>query len=229
MVCAGRKKLMARSRAGGHVDRGGIADHQRAGRDGDRGASAEGEAGGGDEIDGAAALADADVGRADGERVGAELVGEDDADLRAADGDVHDLAQGGVGRAVDESGGRARAALGAAGAWRGLQRRGGVGVCVEARRGRGRVGAEARPRAARRQPGRGRPVVGGHGRGGPGANPVVGRRAARRARSAVAARASRRKRLGRKVAARVCWSRRVVNLGRKVSAAPYYAGFAVAR
>ena len=101
---------------GGQVHRGGIADHQRAGRNDDGGASAEGEAGGGDEIDGAAALADGDVRRADGERLGAELVGEDDADLRAADGDVHDLAQGGVGRAVDDGG---RTGGRACGSWRG--------------------------------------------------------------------------------------------------------------
>ena len=84
---------MARSEAAGSLTVRGIADGERAGGDDDRGASAEGEAGGGDEVDGAAALADGDVGGGDGERVGAELVGEDDADVRAADGDVHDLAQ----------------------------------------------------------------------------------------------------------------------------------------
>jgi hypothetical protein len=97
MVCAGRKRLMARSEAAGSFHRGGIADHERAGRNDDRGASAEGEAGCRDEVDGAATLADSDVGSGDGERFRAELVGEDNADLRAAEGDMHDLAQGGVG------------------------------------------------------------------------------------------------------------------------------------
>ena len=101
---------------GRQVHHGGIADDQRAGRNDDGGVSAECEAGGGDEIDGAAALADGDVRRADGERLGSELVGEDDAQLGTADGDVHDLAQGGVCCAIDDGG---RTGGRACGSWRG--------------------------------------------------------------------------------------------------------------
>jgi hypothetical protein len=84
-------------RLGREIQRGRVADRQSPRRDDDRGVSAEGEAGGGDEIDGAGALANGDVCRADGERLGAELVSEDDADHGAAERDMHDLAQGGVG------------------------------------------------------------------------------------------------------------------------------------
>src|SRR5271154_3695236 len=97
----GKEEADGKVRAGGQVDVGPVADGERAGWDGDGGASAEGEAGGGDEIDRAASLADGDVRGADGERVGAELIGEDDADHGAADGDVDDPADGGAGGSVD--------------------------------------------------------------------------------------------------------------------------------
>jgi len=78
---------------------GGVADDEGAGRDGDGGTAAEGEGVGGGEVDFAMACAEGDVRGADGEGVEAELVAEDDADGGAAEGDVDDLAVGGVGRA----------------------------------------------------------------------------------------------------------------------------------
>ena len=85
---------------GGELEAGGIADGEGSGGDGDGGASAEGEGAGGGGVDGIAAGAEGDVGRADGEGVEAELVADDDADGGAAEGDVDDLAVGGVGCAV---------------------------------------------------------------------------------------------------------------------------------
>ena len=100
----GQEKADGEVGASGQVKICGVADDQRTGWDGDLGASAKGKARGGDKVDGAAALADGRVCRANGKRVGAELVGEDDTKLRAADGDVYDLAQGSVGESVGGQG-----------------------------------------------------------------------------------------------------------------------------
>jgi hypothetical protein len=78
---------------------GGIADREGSGRNGDGGSAAEGKGAGGGGVDFAVARGEGDVGGAYGERVSAEFVGEDDADCGAAEGDVDDLAEGGVSAA----------------------------------------------------------------------------------------------------------------------------------
>ena len=94
--------LLGQVEADGHVGEGGklevdgIADDEGSGRDGDGGTSAEAEGVGGGQGDVAVACAEGDVGLADGEGIEAELVGEDDAYDGAAEGDVDDLAEGGV-------------------------------------------------------------------------------------------------------------------------------------
>src|SRR6185312_10363118 len=77
----------------------GIADHERSRRDGDRRPSIESERARSGGVDLAAPGAERDVGCSDGQRVAAEFVGQDDADGGAADRDVDDLAEGGVGAA----------------------------------------------------------------------------------------------------------------------------------
>ena len=104
MGCAGRKRLMARSVAGGSLSATGSLTASAPGGmvTAVRPAKVR-----------PAALARSmvlppllmrDVRGADGERRGAELIGEDDTHGWAADGDVDDLAQGGVGGAVDDGG-----------------------------------------------------------------------------------------------------------------------------
>lgn len=76
---------------------GRVADHHGSWRDDDGGTAAEGEGVRGAEVDLAMAGGEGDVGFADGERGEAELVTEDNANDGAAEGDVDDLAVGGVG------------------------------------------------------------------------------------------------------------------------------------
>jgi hypothetical protein len=73
-----------------------IADHQGAGGNDDGCLSAEGERGSGSR-DSAGARAEGNLRRADGERVEAEFVGEDDPDRASAERDVDDLPEGGAG------------------------------------------------------------------------------------------------------------------------------------
>ncbi len=94
MVWAGRKMLTARLAKAGEFEVGGIADGEGSGRDGDGSASTEGERGG--RVDAGCASAERSAGCADGERLGAELVGEDNAQARSAKRDVDDLTIGGV-------------------------------------------------------------------------------------------------------------------------------------
>ena len=70
------------------------------------GLAAEGEGVGGGEVDICvdAGRGEGEVGGADGEGLGAEFVGELDADERATEGDVDDLAEGHVGAAEAEVG-----------------------------------------------------------------------------------------------------------------------------
>ena len=75
------------------VERDGIREDGGAGRNVDGGCAAKGDGVIAAGLNGSAAGAERDVGVADGERIEAELVGEADANLRAADGDVRDLAQ----------------------------------------------------------------------------------------------------------------------------------------
>ena len=98
--------LVGEKEADGEIGRGsdfegyGVADDEGSGGNGDGWLSVEGEgssAGGGD---GGGFRAESDLCGADGEGVEAEFVGEDDADGRAADGDVDDLAEGGAVGAV---------------------------------------------------------------------------------------------------------------------------------
>ena len=86
--------------SGGQLEIDGIAEGERSGGNGDGGAASEGEfaVGGGRDV--AAAGAECDAGGRDGEGLGAELVGEDDADFASAERCVDDLAIGGVGGAV---------------------------------------------------------------------------------------------------------------------------------
>jgi hypothetical protein len=82
---------------GWELEVGGVADHHGSWRYGDGGTAAEGQGVGGAEVDFAMSGGEGDVRFADGERGDAELVAEDDANDRAAEGDVDDLAVGGVG------------------------------------------------------------------------------------------------------------------------------------
>jgi hypothetical protein len=74
-----------------------VAEDEAAGGDKDGGTAAEGEGMIGAGLDFAGARAEGDVSRADGERGGAELVGELDAEGVSAEADVDDVAVGGVG------------------------------------------------------------------------------------------------------------------------------------
>src|SRR6185437_9507947 len=75
----------------GQGDVRGIADGKRPGGNGDARSSAEGEPRPrcGNGVHRVAALADGNLRGADGQRLRAELVGEDDTNLRAAERDVH--------------------------------------------------------------------------------------------------------------------------------------------
>ena len=64
----------------GELEVGGIADDQGSGWNGDGGTTAKGESAGRCGVDLAVSGGEGDVRRADGERVGAELIAEDDAD-----------------------------------------------------------------------------------------------------------------------------------------------------
>jgi len=75
-----------------------IADHQGTGRNDDGGLSAEGEWRSSACGNAAAARAERDLRRADGERIEAEFISQDDSDGIAAKRDVDDLSQGGAGR-----------------------------------------------------------------------------------------------------------------------------------
>ncbi len=94
---------------------GGVADGGGAGGDGDGGAAAEGEDVGGGEGDVACGGGEGDVGGGDGEGFGAELVGELDADERAAEGEMDGLAEGGVG--AEQGGVVGAIGIGTVGVW----------------------------------------------------------------------------------------------------------------